>query len=89
MAKALGEDRHKIMAVILYDEFHYTQGAIAQLMGVAPNTISTWISFGRLLIQNQNLQKEVQELRNSLSTIGYNPVKQLNASEILPIIDIN
>ncbi|MGL4989013.1 MAG: hypothetical protein ACRCYT_02060 [Cetobacterium sp.] len=78
MALPKGETKHKLMAVVLCDEFKYTQVSISQLMGVSPSTISTWISMGRLLIQNQNLQGELQQLRQELTRIGYSHVKELN-----------
>lgn len=87
MATALGEEKHKVMAVVLHDQFGYTQVSIAKLMGVSPSTISTWINIGRLLIQNKNLINEVEELKGELLKIGYTQIKPLN-EEILDVIDI-
>lgn len=86
MAVALGEEKHKLMAVVLHDEFGYTQVAIANLMKVAPSTISSWIAIGRLLIANRKLEYEVNQLKNELMSIGYNPVKPLD-NEVFNIME--
>lgn len=86
MALPAGELKHKIMAVVLHDEFGYTQASIASLMGVSPSSISSWISVGRLIIQNQRLENEVVKLKEELGRIGYNPHKELS-SDIFEVID--
>jgi DNA-directed RNA polymerase specialized sigma24 family protein len=84
MALPKGEDKHKVMAVILYDEFGYPQVEIANLMKVSPSTISSWIALGRLMVSNELLKREVVTIREELNKLGYNPVKNLN-SDILNI----
>lgn len=84
MALPKGEDKHKLMAVVLHDEFGYPQVAIANLMGVSPSTISSWIALGRLMINNELLRRELVTIKEELSKLGYNPIKNLN-SDILNI----
>lgn len=78
MALPKGEDRHKLIAVVLHDEFGYSQVAIANLMKVSPSTISSWISLGRLMIQNEALRRELLCIKDELTRLGYNPVKNLD-----------
>lgn len=77
MAAPKGEDRHKIMAVVLHTEFGYSQRAISELMKVSPSTISSWITLGKLIIANRNLEAEVGAMKEKLSKLGYNPIKSL------------
>lgn len=84
MALPKGEEKHKLMAVVLHDEFGYSQVAIANLMGVSPSTISSWIALGRLMASNEMLRRELFVIKEELNKLGYNPVKNLN-SDILNI----
>lgn len=76
--KPIGNDKHKIMATILFDEFNYTQVSISRLMNTSTSTMSSWIKYGRLLIQNGLLKKEVENMKNELYSLGYREIKPLD-----------
>lgn len=84
--RAKGDDRHKMTAAILNKELGYSQKKIADLMEVEQSTISTWIQIGTLLLQNRQLAKIADSLRNQLATLGYTPQKVLDNKLINEII---
>lgn len=84
--RAKGDDRHKMTAAILNKELGYSQKKIADLMEVEQSTISTWIQIGTLLLQNRQLAKIADSLRNQLAALGYTPQKVLDNKLINEII---
>lgn len=77
MALPKGEEKHQLLAVLLFEEFNYSQPKIANFMGVSQSTISSWIKYGRVLIQNRRLENEVNKLRKEIMDLGYAPQKDL------------
>lgn len=84
MAKKIGTDKHKVMAAILYDKFNYSQESIAKLMNVSQSTISSWISYGRLLIQNMDLKNFIEKFIENICRIN-NQIPLEYHQEILDI----
>ncbi len=82
MALPKGEEKHQLLSVLLFEEFNYSQPKIAKLMGVSQSTISSWIKYGRVLIQNRRLENEVNNLRNEIKLLGYIPQKDLESNLI-------
>ena len=75
--RAKGEDRHKLLAVLLHDEFKYSQIKIAEFLGIAPSTVSSWINTGRFLRNQQNYEQTISQLK-----------EELKANNILPLPDL-
>ena len=83
---AKGSEKHQIIATILHLEFNYSQESIATLMKVSQSTISSWIKYGKLILKNKALEKEINSIKVELNNLGYYPQKQLenNIIDIIP-----
>lgn len=71
MATLKMTDRHKAMAYVLNKEFGYSMSKISDLMGVAQSTISNAIKDFEYQMVIRNLEFELKEARQSLSTKGF------------------
>lgn len=71
----------KLLALLLFDEFRYSQSEIANLMKVSRSTISLWVKEARYMAANQALQNELVVLRQQVRQIGYD----LNSKDIIEI----
>lgn len=70
------EDK-QILASLLHYRCGYSQIKIAQLMNVSQSTMSNWIKFGKLLIENRDLSKKVDFLIKELELKGIRTLPKL------------
>ena len=72
--------REKLMAYVLNTEFGYSKSSIARLMGVSPQQMGVWIKEAQYEVKIQRLNKAIIQMTNELKSMGYQPVKELDAS---------
>jgi len=81
MAKKIMTDKHKLAAYVLHEELGYKQKAIATLMEVEQPTISNGVKDARSMVKIKRLEKDLQEARDYVKSLGYDSQKSV---EILP-----
>lgn len=82
-------EEQQILSALLHYRCGYPQIRIANLMNVSQSTMSTWIKFGKLLIENRNLSDRVDYLMKELKKQGIKelpPLRELK-DDILEIIE--
>jgi len=74
--------REKKMAFVLHREFGYTKASIANLMKVSPQSMGAWIKEMDYEVRIQQLNTEIDSMKNELMALGYTPQKALDFKDI-------
>lgn len=70
--------KEKKMAYVLHHEFGYTKSSIALLMKISPQQMGQWIKEVQYEVRIHQLNKELNEIKQELMSLGYQPQKALN-----------